>query len=49
MGNDVNLVLSGRYLVTMDGQGVLEDASVAIAGDTIVEIGPGLAASYPQA
>jgi len=51
MGRDVNLVLSGRYLVPMDGQGVLENenASVAIAGDTIVEIGPDLAAKYPQA
>ena len=51
MGRDVNLVLSGRYLVTMDGQGVLENenASVAVAGDTIVEIGPDLAAKYPQA
>ncbi len=51
MGRDVNLVLSGRYLVPMDGQGVLENenASVAIAGDTIVEVGPDLAIKYPQA
>jgi 5-methylthioadenosine/S-adenosylhomocysteine deaminase len=51
MGDDVNLIVSGQYLVTMDGQGVLENenASVAIAGDTIVEIGSDLAAKYPQA
>lgn len=51
MSRDVNLVLSGRYLVPMDGQGVLENenASVAIAGDTIVEVGPDLAVKYPQA
>ena len=51
MGRDVNLVFSGRYFVHMDGKGVLENenASVAIAGDTIVEIGPDLAAKYPQA
>jgi len=46
---DVTLVLSGRYLVTEAGQEVLEQSSVAIAGDTIVEIGPDLAAKYPQA
>lgn len=51
MGHDVTLVVSGQYLVTMDGQGGLEkeNASVAIAGDTIVEIGPDLAAKYPLA
>jgi len=49
MGTEVNLVLSGRYLVPMDGQPVLENVSVAIAGDTIVGIGPDLAARYPQA
>ncbi len=51
MGHDVTLVVSGQYLVTMDGQGILEkeNASVAIAGDTIVEIGPDLAAKYPLA
>ncbi len=49
MGHGVNLVVSGRYLVAMDGQPVQENAAVAIAGDTIVDIGPGLAGRYPQA
>ena len=46
---DVTLVLSGRYLVTEAGQEVLENSSVAVAGDTIVEIGPDLVAEYPRA
>jgi len=45
----VTLVLSGRYLVTRPDREVLENSSVAIAGDTIVEIGPDLAAKYPRA
>ena len=49
MENDVHLVVSGRYLVPMDGQGVLENTSVAVAGDSIVDIGPDLNARYPQA
>ena len=49
MGHDVNLIISGRYLVPMDGQVVLENASVAIAGDIIVGIGPDMASQYPQA
>ncbi len=50
MRQDVQLILSGRWLVSMDG-GAREEAgiSVAVAGDSIVEIGPNLAAKYPQA
>jgi len=46
---DVTLVLSGRYLVIGPDQDVLEQSSVAIAGDTIIEIGSDLAARYPRA
>ena len=49
MQHVVNLVVSGRYIVTMDGGPVLENCSLAVAGDTIVEIGPKLAEKYPQA
>jgi 5-methylthioadenosine/S-adenosylhomocysteine deaminase len=51
MDSTVNLVLSGRYLVSMAESGVVEheNISVAIAGDTIVDIGPALAGQYPQA
>jgi 5-methylthioadenosine/S-adenosylhomocysteine deaminase len=49
MKSDVTLVLSGRHVVTMDGSGVLDHGCVAVAGDTIVEIGPGLAEKYPRA
>ncbi len=47
---EVNLVLSGRYLVT-NSQGVKEqkNISVAVSGDRIVEIGENLAKKYPQA
>ena len=45
----VTLVLSGRYLVTRADREVLENSSVAIAGDTIVEIGQDLAVKYPRA
>ncbi|WP_417911514.1 amidohydrolase [Candidatus Electronema sp. TJ] len=50
MQQDVQLVLSGRWLVSMNG-GVREEAgiSVAVAGDSIAEIGSNLAAKYPQA
>lgn len=50
MRQNVQLVLSGRWLVSMGG-GVLEEAgiSVAVADDSIAEIGPNLAAKYPQA
>ncbi|WP_420209221.1 amidohydrolase [Candidatus Electronema sp. JC] len=46
----MQLILSGRWLVSMDG-GAREEAgiSVAVAGDSIVEIGLNLAAKYPQA
>jgi 5-methylthioadenosine/S-adenosylhomocysteine deaminase len=51
MNRDINLILSGRYLVSMDGQEVVEqeNISVAIAGSDIVNIGPNLAGEYPQA
>jgi 5-methylthioadenosine/S-adenosylhomocysteine deaminase len=51
MSQNVALVLSGRWLVSMNGNGAQEEAgiSVAIAGDSIAEIGPNLAAKYPQA
>ena len=45
----VTLVLSGRYLVTRADREVLANSSVAIAGDTIVEIGPDLSIKYPDA
>ena len=47
---EVQLVLSGRYLVT-DSRNVQEqeNISVAVSRDRIVEIGPNLAAKYPQA
>uniref|UniRef100_UPI004057AF80 amidohydrolase family protein n=1 Tax=Candidatus Electronema sp. TaxID=2698783 RepID=UPI004057AF80 len=50
MRQNVQLVLAGRWLVSMDG-GVREEAgiSVAVAGDGIAEIGPNLAVKYPQA
>ncbi len=49
MNQNVNLVLSGRYLVT-NSQEVREqkNISVAVAGDIIVEIGLDLADKYPQ-
>lgn len=52
MKQDVHVVLSGRWLISMDGNsGAREEAgiSVAIAHDKITEIGPNLAAKYPQA
>jgi 5-methylthioadenosine/S-adenosylhomocysteine deaminase len=50
MQQNAQLILSGRWLVSMDG-GVREEAgiSVAVAGDSIAEIGLNLAAKYPQA
>ncbi len=50
MHNEVRLVLAGRWLVSIDGE-VREETgiSVAVAGDSIAEIGPDLAAKYPQA
>jgi 5-methylthioadenosine/S-adenosylhomocysteine deaminase len=51
---NVNLILSGRWLV-MNSREVREQGkeqeniSVAVAGDSIVEIGPNLAAEYPRA
>lgn len=50
MRHDVQLILSGRWLVSMNGA-VREGAgiSVAVAGDSIAEIGLNLAAKYPQA
>ncbi|MGX9728292.1 MAG: amidohydrolase [Candidatus Electronema sp. VV] len=46
----MQLILSGRWLVSMDG-GAQEEAgiSVAVAGDSIAEIGPNLAVKYPAA
>ncbi len=51
MNQKVNLVLSGCWLVSMDGSGPMEEEgiSVAVAGDRIVEIGHNLAGKYPQA
>lgn len=49
MNSQVTLVVSGRYLVTSANADVLENKSVAVAGDTIVEIGQDLAAQYPDA
>jgi 5-methylthioadenosine/S-adenosylhomocysteine deaminase len=52
MSNAVHLVLSGRWLISMDdicGVSEEEGISVAIAGDVIAEIGPNLAAKYPHA
>jgi 5-methylthioadenosine/S-adenosylhomocysteine deaminase len=52
MTTTADLLLTGRYLVTMDGQQqVIEEGGVAIAGDTIVEVGKGseLLARYPRA
>ncbi len=49
MNTAVNLVLSGRFVVTTAQADVLEKTSVAIAGDTIVAIGPDLVHQYPQA
>ena len=51
MKQEVKLILSGRYLVSMDGQEVVEqeNISVAVAGTDIVNIGPNLAREYPQA
>ena len=50
MNQDVDLVLTGRWLVSMDSEPLQEDGiSVAIAGSRIAEIGPNLASKYPQA
>ncbi|MGR0480455.1 MAG: amidohydrolase [Candidatus Electronema sp. V4] len=50
MRHDVHLILAGRWLVSMDGAAREEAGiSVAVAGDSIAEIGPNLAAKYPQA
>jgi 5-methylthioadenosine/S-adenosylhomocysteine deaminase len=38
---EVNLIVSGGTVVTMDGaRAILHDGSVAVKGDTIVEVGP---------
>lgn len=50
--SQVNLILAGRYLLTMDSrQTVIEEGAVAIAGETIAAVGPAaeLLARYPQA
>ncbi len=47
-----DLVLTGAYLLTMDREGtVLEDGGLAIAGETIIEIGPSadLLDNHPEA
>lgn len=42
MTTTADLLLTGQYLVTMDGQQrVIEEGGVAIAGDTILEVGKG--------
>ncbi|MCF6289466.1 MAG: amidohydrolase [Desulfobacterales bacterium] len=46
----VTLLIRGRYLVTQDRERtIIDNGGVAVAGDTIVEIGPGreLLARYP--
>lgn len=47
---EVDLILSGRYLV-VNSQDVTEqeNISIAVAKGRIAEIGPNLAAKYPQA
>lgn len=52
MSATADLVLTGQSVVTMDGQQrVIEEGGVAIAGDTILEVGKGeeLIARHPQA
>lgn len=52
MSATADLLLTGQYVVTMDGQQqVIEDGGVAIAGDIILEVGKGaeLIARHPQA
>lgn len=52
MSATADLLLTGQYVVTMDGQQqVIEEGGVAIAGDTILEVGKGaeLIARHPQA
>lgn len=51
MQQDVNLIVTGRWLVCMDGSGVREEAgiAVAVAGENIVEMGPDLVKKYPHA
>ncbi|XCN71297.1 MAG: amidohydrolase [Candidatus Electrothrix aestuarii] len=47
---NIHLILSGRYLVAHSQEVVeQENISVALAGDSIVEVGVNLAAKYPQA
>lgn len=48
----VNLILTGRYLLTMDpGQSLIEQGAVAIGGDSILAVGKAadLLAAYPGA
>ncbi|RUM36562.1 MAG: S-adenosylhomocysteine deaminase [Desulfobulbus sp.] len=45
----VHLIVSGRYLVDVVEGSFSENISVAIAGDTIVEIASGLDKKYPEA
>jgi 5-methylthioadenosine/S-adenosylhomocysteine deaminase len=50
MNQEVHLVLTGRWLVSMDSEPLQEDGiSVAVAGNRIVEIGLHLASKYPHA
>ncbi len=49
MGRAVDLVVSGRYCIPMDGRPALDNISVAITKDTIKEIGPELHKKYPDA
>ena len=49
MGRAVDLVVSGRYCIPMDGGPALDNISVAITKDTIKEIGPKLHKKYPDA
>jgi 5-methylthioadenosine/S-adenosylhomocysteine deaminase len=51
MQQKVNLIITGRWLVRMDGSGVEEESglSVAVAGERIAEIGLHLTEKYPQA
>ncbi|MDD2466075.1 MAG: amidohydrolase [Desulfobulbus sp.] len=52
MNKTADLILTGRYLLTMDAQQrIIEEGGVAIGGDTLLEVGKGteLLARYPQA
>ncbi|HEB49272.1 MAG TPA: amidohydrolase [Desulfobulbus sp.] len=52
MEKKADLVLTGRYLVTMDSRGtIIEEGGLAVRGDSVLEVGGAaeLAAKYPGA